>query len=246
MLAQFSRAKGNRSSQPADGGGEWTDSGRKLCDCCQPRHSEIFLYFTQTIGAALEAPTAFNRSVNHDRQTPDTIATSSRSAAQCSRHHLCSVSRRRMFNVDDAELSLEQHAAREDESAGQVLSTAKLVTTFSAAVAATFVATALQVGKPSGLDCAAAWTMLVVLVLTFGVVTVPKATLRPNDLPGGTDRQPTDISITHQNFITNVHKNMRRARWVHWAMIAQVLLSLSASVIAAIEVLRWLSDHPPG
>lgn len=38
---------------------------------------------------------------------------------------------------------LEKHAGREDARAHQVLETAKLVTTFSAAIAATFVATAL-------------------------------------------------------------------------------------------------------
>jgi tRNA C32,U32 (ribose-2'-O)-methylase TrmJ len=40
--------------------------------------------------------------------------------------------------MDDAELSLKEHAAREDAHAAQVLYTAKLVTTFSAALAATF------------------------------------------------------------------------------------------------------------
>jgi hypothetical protein len=53
-----------------------------------------------------------------------------------------------------------EHATGEDAHLGRVLSTAKLVTTFSAAFAATFVATALQVGQPTWLDYVPACTML--------------------------------------------------------------------------------------
>jgi hypothetical protein len=81
----------------------------------------------------------------------------------------------------ELKLSLVEHATREDAHIGRVLSTAKLVTTFSAAFAATFVATALQVGQPTWLDHVAVCAMLVTL-LTVGIVTVRKATLEPNDI----------------------------------------------------------------
>jgi tRNA C32,U32 (ribose-2'-O)-methylase TrmJ len=55
---------------------------------------------------------------------------------------------------------LEKHAGREDARAHQVLETAKLVTTFSAAIAATFVATALAEGPaPSRWDWGAVAAM---------------------------------------------------------------------------------------
>jgi hypothetical protein len=148
--------------------------------------------------------------------------------------------------MDDGTLSLTDHATREDQYAGQVLSTAKLVTTFSAAVAATFVATAMQVGKPSALDCVAALSMLAVLVVTLGIVCVPKATLKQVDLPrNGSEDQTAEGARSHDQFLTNLHKNMCRARWVHRAMAVQVLLSVVCSVVAVCEVLQWLSHHPP-
>jgi hypothetical protein len=95
--------------------------------------------------------------------------------------------------VDDAQLSRAEHAAREDAYAGQVLNTAKIVTPFTAALAATLLATALQVGRPTCLDYVAAWTMAPAVLITVGIVFVQKATLKSTDL------EPQAISGAHTN-----------------------------------------------
>jgi hypothetical protein len=73
---------------------------------------------------------------------------------------------------------LENHARREDAHSHQGLQTAKLVTTFSAAIAATFVATYLAEGpEPSGWDegavVAMALSVLGVLVIVFRARKAP-------------------------------------------------------------------------
>jgi hypothetical protein len=150
-----------------------------------------------------------------------------------------------MCNVDDANRSVAEHAAREDANAGQVLSTAKLVTTFSAALAATFLATALQVGKPTFDDYLAAWAMLAVLVITIGIVCLPKATLNPDHFGSKGDSKTPDIAEIQQTIIANARTNLCRARWVHRVMVAQVILSSLVSVVAVIEIILWLRGNPP-
>jgi hypothetical protein len=140
---------------------------------------------------------------------------------------------------DDAKLSLAEHATREDAHVGQVLTTAKLVTTFSAAFAATFLAAALQVGRPTSLDYVAASAMLAALLITVGIATVRKATLKPTDF---TER---DVASAHGRFIANVPKNLHRARWVHRAMIVQLIFSSITSLLAVVEIFLWLNKHPP-
>ena len=139
---------------------------------------------------------------------------------------------------DDAKLSLVEHATREDAHVSQVLTTAKLVTTFSAAFAATFLA-ALQVGRPTALDYVAASVMLAALLITVGIVTVKKATLKPTDF---TER---DVASAHGRFIANVPRNLHRARWVHRAMIVQLIFSSITSLLADVEIFLWLEAHPP-
>lgn len=66
---------------------------------------------------------------------------------------------------------LDRFVREEDAHSHRVLSTAKLVTTFAAATAATFVATALQVGgKPQWSDWMAVAAMVVALALVVVIV----------------------------------------------------------------------------
>jgi hypothetical protein len=66
---------------------------------------------------------------------------------------------------------LGNHAGREDVHAHQVLRTAKVVTTFSAAIAATLVATSLAEGPaPSGWDKGAVAAMGLALLGVLAVV----------------------------------------------------------------------------
>ena len=139
--------------------------------------------------------------------------------------------------MDDAKLSLVEHATREDAHVGQVLSTAKLVTTFSAAFAAPFLATALQVGQPTCLDYVAACAMLAALLITVGIVIVRKATLKPHDF------QAPDIGDAHGKFIANAPNNLNRTRWVHRAMIVQLIFSSITSLLAVVEILLWPETH---
>lgn len=148
--------------------------------------------------------------------------------------------------MDDAEnLPILDHAKREDAHAGQVLSVAKLLAPFSAALGASFLVAALQVGRPTTLDYVCAWIMLLVLVLTVGIVFVPKATLQAKDFPRDGETTAADLSSAQRTFVTNVHKNLRRAKWVRYVLLAQVFLSSTICVLATIEVISWLERHPP-
>jgi hypothetical protein len=78
-----------------------------------------------------------------------------------------------------------------------------------------------------------------VLLITVGVVATRKATLNPIHL------EPAHADAAHTKFLENAPKNMRRARWVHWAMIVQLVLSSVTSAVAVVEILRWLEANPP-
>jgi hypothetical protein len=146
---------------------------------------------------------------------------------------------------EDEKLPMLDHAKREDAHAGQVLSVAKLLAPFSAALGASFLVAALQVGRPTTLDYVCAWIMLLVLMLTVGIVSVPKATLQAKDFPRDGEIKAADLSSRQRTFVTNVHKNLRRATWVRYALLAQVFLSSMTCVLATIEVISWLKSHPP-
>lgn len=147
--------------------------------------------------------------------------------------------------MNHMELSQVDHATREDANAGQVIGTAKLVTPFSAALAASFLVASLQIGKPTMLDYVGAWTMVPVLLITIGIVSMKKATSNPKYFPKDGSSTPDAVGA-HREFLRNVRKNLNRAYWVHWAMILQVVLSCAVSTMAVIEIFGWLTRHPPG
>lgn len=86
----------------------------------------------------------------------------------------------------------------------QSVHNAKLVVTFSAAIAATFVASTLQTGEPNSWEKWAAGLMGVTLILTLFVVALPPK---------------------HSTRWTN---------WAYGLMVAQMVVSTAASVAATI------------
>jgi uncharacterized membrane protein len=119
-----------------------------------------------------------------------------------------------------AEHSSDRQVEQEDKHVRHELATAKVVTTFSAAIAATFLATALQEGYPSRWDWVAAGLMLVTLSLTIWVVV--------------TRRHPEhDIAELHRTR----DASLKKAQRVHSLMVAQVSFSALTCVVAVVPVL---------
>jgi hypothetical protein len=146
---------------------------------------------------------------------------------------------------------LERHAEREEAESRQVLSTAKLVTTFSAAMAAAFLAMALQLGRV-GLcwaDWLAVWGMLVLLVLTLWIITLGrKSSVAKNELlkarQSATQVEPQMLHELRAKFLDAASDNSGRALLVHRMMIVQVLLAIAISVIAVYSVIQLLRGAP--
>jgi hypothetical protein len=118
---------------------------------------------------------------------------------------------------------------REVKHSRQVVSTAKLVVTFSAAVAATFVAGTLQVADSSSAnstswDQRAAWLMAAAIVFTIIVVVLP-----PRHHEGELDKDDLDEA--------------RKYTWcVYFLMLTQLAFSLASSVAATVGLLhpKWI------
>jgi hypothetical protein len=136
---------------------------------------------------------------------------------------------------------LENHASREDTHSHQGLQTAKLVTTFAAAIAATFVATALAEGpEPSCWDeravGAMALSVLGVLAIVFHARKAPDVmtVLREAQVKGSSDGEI--VAALRKAVHRAAEHNKTRADCVHWITIAQVVASIAASVLAVVSV----------
>jgi hypothetical protein len=144
--------------------------------------------------------------------------------------------------TESLEAWLDRHVRDEDAHAHQMLSTAKLVTTFAAATAATFVATALQVGgKLSCWDGIALVTMLGALVLVV-VVVCHKRKIHPL-VDGGAFPAPNTVlpnAETLDGFRTKVRKSAAttrgRANRVFVLMLAQIVLCIIAIAMAVVDI----------
>ena len=124
------------------------------------------------------------------------------------------------------ESSEVDHKAGERELAHsrRVVGTAKLVVPFSAATAATFVATALQTGDPTRWDKWSAWLLIPALVITVAVVLLPpfhhKGKLEPNALD-----------------------SIKKWTWTaYWLMVIQVGFSATSALVAVVGLLHkdWI------
>jgi hypothetical protein len=136
---------------------------------------------------------------------------------------------------------LENHAIREDAHSHRGLQTAKLVTTFAAAIAATFVATALTEGpEPSCWDelavGAMALSVLGVLAIVFHARKAPDVmtVLREARVKGSSDAEI--VAALREAVHRAAEHNKTRADRVRWIMIAQVIASMAASVLAVVSV----------
>jgi hypothetical protein len=114
---------------------------------------------------------------------------------------------------------MDKWVEREIAHARQVIANAKLVVTFSAAVAATFVSAELQKTDSTAWDEVALGLMGATLIFTFWVVLLRNKPHRFEDDPA-----PFDSA-------------RKTAEWAHWLMVVQVVLS-AASVVAVVGQVR--------
>jgi hypothetical protein len=142
---------------------------------------------------------------------------------------------------------LENHARCEDAHSHRELQTAKLVTTFSAAIAATFVATSLAEGPaPSCWDqwavVAMALSVLGVLVIVFRARKAPdvKSILYTPPVEGRSDDQT--IAELRREVRDAAEDNKIQADRVHWIMFVQVVASMAACVLAVVSLHRSYSS----
>ena len=133
---------------------------------------------------------------------------------------------------------LDNHRGREETHSHLGLQTAKLVTTFAAAIAATFVATALAEGPaPSCWDEAAVVAMglsvLGVLVIVFHVRKAPDVATILLDASPDDDRT---IALLREAVNSAARHNKIQADRVHCIAVVQVFASIVACGLAVVSV----------
>jgi hypothetical protein len=136
---------------------------------------------------------------------------------------------------------LENHASREDAHSHQGLQTAKLVTTFSAAIAATFVATSLAEGPaPTCWDEGAVFAMglsvLGVLVIVVHARRAPDMASILREAARDEWSEDRIIKELRGGVELAAEHNKAQTDRVHWIMLAQVVASLAACVLAVVSV----------
>lgn len=137
----------------------------------------------------------------------------------------------------------DDHVGREDAHAHRVLSTAKMITTFSAAIAATFVVTALQGGHTSNWDKAATVAMALSAIAVFYVVFRTRETtpdLNRCAMLGAGPEDPNPDSALRQlraDMAQLAERNVSKAARVQQVTVGQVLLSIIASGLAIKDLL---------
>ena len=134
---------------------------------------------------------------------------------------------------------LEAQADRVTARQRAQVDTAKLVATFAAGVAATLVATALQVGTPpTSHDLVATLGLGLVLFLTIAVVLADRITECDHEavtnasLMHGWDQNRL-IAELRTALLVAVTVNAGVVRWVQWALVPQLLLSMATTTLAA-------------
>jgi hypothetical protein len=129
----------------------------------------------------------------------------------------------------EADYGTAKWVEREEAHSRHVLNTAKLVVTFSAAIAATFVAAAMQENDTAAWSEIAAGLMLVTLLVTLRVVRLKRASSLD---PGELANQPT--GEVQAALLAAAIKDKESAKSAHRLMVWQVRLSVLSSVVAAI------------
>ena len=122
---------------------------------------------------------------------------------------------------------------REEAHSRWLMSTAKVVVTFSAAVAASFVTAAMEAKDPGGWDEVAAALMIATLAVTVWVVVLPrKSRLNVEHVRAKSPKEVQD------RLVSAATDDAHRAHFVQTLLVVQVLLSLAASVVAGYALLR--------
>jgi hypothetical protein len=120
--------------------------------------------------------------------------------------------------------------------------TAKLLATFAAGIAGALVATALQVGRPNGLDWAASWLLLVTFVAVLAVIAVDRLAEADHDqiLNMRMVRNWTQDQLLLElraAALTAVYANNEVVRIVRTALAVQLLLSVTTGIVATTSLL---------
>ena len=138
---------------------------------------------------------------------------------------------------------LENQADRSFARQRAEVDTAKLLATFSAGVAATLVATSLQVGEPNGLDLAgtiflasAVLAVIVVIVLDRVAEADQGKVLELSQVNRWTQAQV--LKELRKSTLTAAYSNAEVVLNVRRALMVQVILSCVAGVIACVSLLR--------
>jgi hypothetical protein len=130
-----------------------------------------------------------------------------------------------------ADYGTSKWVEREDAHARQVVSTAKLVVTFSLPIAAGFVSAALQKNDKAGWAITAVVLMALALLLTLRVVVRMRAqNVDPADLEG---KAADEVQATLKSAAL---ADKRVAQSAHKLMVWQILLSSASAVAAVIEL----------
>jgi hypothetical protein len=120
--------------------------------------------------------------------------------------------------------------------------TAKLLATFAAGIAGALVATALQVGRPNGLDWAASWLLLVTFVAVLAVIAVDRLAEADHDqiLNMRMVRNWTQDQLLLElraAALTAVYANNEVVRTVRTVLTVQLLLSVTTGIVATTSLL---------
>lgn len=122
---------------------------------------------------------------------------------------------------------------REEAHSRWLMNTAKLVVTFSAAIAASFVTAEMEAKDPACLDEIAAVLMVATLAVTVWVVVLPrKSRLKVEHVRARSRKEVQD------QLVSAATDDADRARFAQKLLVIQVLLSLAASVVAGYALLR--------
>lgn len=138
-----------------------------------------------------------------------------------------------MNEIDTKIHALHAWIDREEAHSRHVLGNTKMVTTFSAGLAATFVATAVQIEGSEKCDLAAGIALAVALLLTFVLITMKRRTA----IEAHTIRNEP-IDALGNEAVQAATDNVRRANKAHVLMVGQVALCILSCGIAMVPILR--------
>lgn len=120
--------------------------------------------------------------------------------------------------------------------------TAKLLATFAAGVAATLVATALQVGEPRKLDAIASWLLaasvmaVVCIILLDRIAEADHSKIFELSHVNQWDRERV-LAELRAATVKAMYGNAEVVNTVRWALVFQVALSAATGAVASVSLL---------